>query len=112
LGTVENLLADTGYFSEANVNVCDEANITPYITQKRLSHNQPLKQRHEHEAEKDETGLSPAEAMTHRLNTKKGNALYAKRKSTVETVFGIIKHVQDFRHNIFEAWYPLKVNGI
>jgi len=97
LGIVENLLADTGYFSEANVNVCDEANITPYITQKRHSHNQPLKQRHVHEAEKNESGLSAVEAMTHRLKTKKGKALYAKRKSTVETVFGIIKHIQGFR---------------
>lgn len=97
LGVVDNLLADTGYFSAANVNACDEANITPYITQKRHSHNQPLKQRHECEAEKDESGLSPVEAMTHRLKTKNGKALYAKRKSTVETVFGIIKQIQGFR---------------
>lgn len=97
LGTVENLLADTGYFSEANVNVCDEADIKPYITQKRQSHNQPLIQRHAHEPEKDESELSPVEAMKHRLKTKNGKALYAKRKSTVETVFGIIKHVQGFR---------------
>lgn len=97
LGTVENLLADTGYYSEANVNACDEADIKPYITEKRQSHNQPLKQRHEHEAEQDESELSPVEAMSHRLQTKNGKALYAKRKSTVETVFGIIKHVQGFR---------------
>jgi hypothetical protein len=97
LGTVENLLADTGYFSEANVNVCDEADIKPYITQKRLSHNQPLIQRHAHEPERDESELSPVEAMKHRLNTQKGKALYAKRKSTVETVFGIIKQGLGFR---------------
>lgn len=97
LGTVDSLLADTGYFSEANVNSCDEAKIKPYITQKRQSHNQPLLQRHQHEAEKDESELSPLEAMKHRLKTKKGKALYAKRKSTVETVFGIIKHIQGFR---------------
>lgn len=97
LGTVENLLADTGYFSEANVNVCDEADIKPYITQKRSSHNQPLIQRHAHEPERDESDLSPVEAMKHRLNTQKGKALYAKRKSTVETVFGIIKQRLGFR---------------
>ena len=60
-------------------------------------HNQSLAQRHEHEVEKDESGLSPVEAMRHRLKTKNGKALYAKRKSTVETVFGIIKHIQGFR---------------
>ena len=37
------------------------------------------------------------QVMRHRLNTKEGKALYAKRKSTVETVFGIIKQVQGFR---------------
>ncbi len=97
LGTIENLLGDTGYYSEANVNSCVEASITPYISEKRHSHNQPLMQRHLHEEEKDESDLSPVEAMRHRLKTKKGKALYAKRKSTVETVFGIIKHIQGFR---------------
>jgi hypothetical protein len=31
------------------------------------------------------------------LKTKEGRAHYAKRKSTVEPVFGIIKHVLGFR---------------
>jgi Transposase DDE domain len=31
------------------------------------------------------------------MQTKEGKALYAKRRSTVETVFGILKHVQEFR---------------
>jgi len=97
LGTVDNLLADTGFFSEANVNACDKANITPYIAQKRQTHNALLQQRYTVEQEKDETHLSPLEAMTHRLKTKNGKALYAKRKSTIETVFGIIKQVQGFR---------------
>ena len=35
--------------------------------------------------------------MQHRMQTQEGKALYAKRKSTVEPVFGIIKHVQGFR---------------
>ena len=79
LGIVENLLADTGYFSQGNVKAGGDATIKPYIAQKRQSHNQPL------------------EAMTHRLSTKTGKALYGKRKSTVETVFGIIKQVLGFR---------------
>lgn len=97
LGTVENLLGDTGYFSEANVNACAAAAITPYIPQQRQSHNQPLIQRHAHEPEKEASELPPVDAMQHRLKTQKGKALYGKRKSTVETVFGIIKHVQGFR---------------
>ena len=37
------------------------------------------------------------QAMRHRLQTREGKALYATRKSTVETVFGIIKQVLGFR---------------
>ena len=35
--------------------------------------------------------------MRYRLRTREGKAIYARRKSTVETVFGIIKEVQGFR---------------
>jgi len=97
LGTVGNLLADTGYFSQGNVQACGKAKINPYIAQQRQRHNPSLEARHQHRPEIDETALPPLEAMTHRLSTKAGKALYAKRKSTVETVFGIIKHVQGFR---------------
>jgi transposase len=97
LGTVENLLADTGYFSQANVEACVDATITPYLAQKRQRHNLSLETRFHHAPELDETPLSPVEAMTQRLATKAGKALYGKRKSTVETVFGLIKHVLGFR---------------
>ena len=67
----------------------------PYIPGNRERHNQPLKEPHE-------LPLCPQDAdlmtqMKHRLKTKAGKALYAKRKSTVETVFGIIKEVLGFR---------------
>jgi hypothetical protein len=97
LGTVDSLLADTGYFSQGNVEACVDATIKPYIAQKRQSHNPPLEARFQHQPEIDETTLPPVEAMTHRLSTKTGKALYGKRKSTVETVFGLIKHVLGFR---------------
>ena len=35
--------------------------------------------------------------MTHRLKTPEGKAIHARRKATVETVFGIIKEVMGFR---------------
>jgi hypothetical protein len=35
--------------------------------------------------------------MKHRLKTKDGRAIYAKRKCTVEPVFGIIKAIMGFR---------------
>ena len=35
--------------------------------------------------------------MKHRLKTPAGKALYARRKTTVEPVFGLIKAVMGFR---------------
>lgn len=68
----------------------------PYIAIKRDQHNTSLSQRLEHAEESPETGDSVAD-MKHRLKTKAGKELYAKRKSTVEPVFGIIKNVMKFR---------------
>ncbi len=96
LGEAKNLLADTGYFSEANVDLCNGANIAPLIPEKREKHNLPLKERFKEDPEPPPTP-SAQEAMKHRMQTREGKALYAKRKSTVETVFGIIKQVQGFR---------------
>ncbi|MEA3275057.1 MAG: IS1182 family transposase [Pseudomonadota bacterium] len=96
LGEVEALLADTGYHSEANVERCDSVEIEPLIPAKREAHNLPLVERFA-EDPAPPTDPSPVQAMAHRLHTRTGKALYAKRKSTVETVFGIIKHVLGFR---------------
>ncbi len=96
LGQAESILADTGYFSEANVERCEEASIVPLIPEKREKHNVPLEARFAEDPEPPENP-KPVQAMRHRLQTQDGKALYAKRKSSVETVFGIIKHVQGFR---------------
>ena len=96
LGQVDTLLADTGYFSEANVKCCEADSITPYIPQGRQGHNEGLQQRFAADPPEPEQA-NAVDAMVHRLQTRKGKAVYAQRKSTVETVFGIIKHVQGFR---------------
>jgi hypothetical protein len=96
LGQVDTLLADTGYFSEANVKCCEADSIIPYIPQGRQGHNEPLQQRCAADPPEPERP-NAVEAMAHRLKTRKGKAIYAQRKSTVETVFGIIKPVQGFR---------------
>ena len=40
---------------------------------------------------------TPTDRMAHKLRTRDGRALYARRKQTVEPVFGIIKSVLGFR---------------
>ena len=96
LGQVDTLLADTGHFSEANVKRCEADRITAYIPQGRQGHNESLQQRFAADPSELERP-NAVDAMAHRLKTRKGQAVYAQRKSTVETVFGIIKHVQGFR---------------
>jgi len=96
LGQVDTLLADSGYFSEANVKRCEADSITPYIPQGRQGHNESLQQRCAADPPEPEQP-NAVDAMAHRLKTHKGKAVYAQRKSTVETVFGIIKQVQGYR---------------
>jgi transposase len=96
LGEVENLLADSGYFSAANIDACKEAGVEPVIAMGRQPHHPPLSERFAAlpEAPKEPT---PVEAMAHKLKTPAGRALYALRKQTPEPVFGIIKSVLGFR---------------
>ena len=96
VGRPDALLADSGYFSKANPELCEERGITPYIAMGRVRHNVPLEER----SAKAPGCAYPQDAvgrMVHRLATREGKAVYAKRKATVETVFGVIKAVLGFR---------------
>ncbi len=97
LGELEAVLADTGYYSEDNVEHCGAIDVTPYFAQGRQKHNQPLASRFGPEPEPPSQDASETAKMQHRMKTKAGKALYARRKCTVETVIGIIKHILGFR---------------
>jgi transposase len=96
LGKVETASADTGYFSEDNVKACEQADIVPFIACGREPHYRPLEEHLSGEPPAPDNP-DPVSALRHRLKTAEGKAHYAKRKSTVEPVFGIIKHVLGFR---------------
>jgi transposase len=96
LGSVDTLLADTGYFSQKNVQECKGKNIVPYIAAEREQHNASPEDRFT-EPEPLVAPVDPVTEMKHRLKTIGGRAIYAKRKSTVEPVFGIIKAAMGFR---------------
>jgi transposase len=96
LGTLDTLLADAGYFSSDNVETCESKDIVPYIAVERQRHNAPLEDRFT-EPEPLTAPADPVTEMKHRLKTVAGKAVYAKRKSTVEPVFGIIKAAMGFR---------------
>ena len=96
LGKPVNLVTDTGYFSSANVKACAEQNITPLIAVKREEHHpEPMARFTEPPPLKEDA--TEVEQMRHLLLTVAGRALYAKRKCTVEPVFGIIKAILGFR---------------
>ena len=96
LGKAEGLLADAGYFSADNVDQCEASEITPYISDHRERHNLTWDERFKTPPPCPEDA-NAVTAMAHRLRTAEGKSIYAKRKSTVETVFGIVKEVMGFR---------------
>jgi transposase len=92
----DSMLADAGYFSDTNVKLCEDEKITPYISFGKEQHNQPLEDRFTQPQALPEDATD-IEKMKHRLQTKEGKEIYALRKSMVEPVFGIMKHVMGFR---------------
>lgn len=91
---IETLTADSGYYSQENVSYLEGEDIDPYIATERLRRNE--------QAEPSPRGpiptdMTPKQRMARKLRTKKGRETYAKRKGTVEPVFGQIKQARGFR---------------
>jgi hypothetical protein len=107
LGEAETMLADNGYFSEANVKACGAAGVEPLIALGRDAHHQSLRERFA-DAPPPPENPTPVEAMAHRLQTPEGKKLYAKRKHTPEPVFGIIKSVLGFRQFLLRGLEKVK----
>jgi len=107
LGTVTEILADNGFFSENNVTLCEENEVTSYIAVKRESHHPSLMERFQ-EPPPLSDAANAVDTMKHRLRTKAGKAVYAMRKSTIEPVFGIIKSVMGFRQFLLRGLDAVK----
>jgi len=96
LGTVTELIADSGYFSENNVTACESKEITPYIAVDREHHNQSVWDRFREPPALPEDADS-MERMKNRLKTTAGKSVYKLCKVTSEPVFGIINEAMGFR---------------
>ena len=90
----KQLIADAGYWSEANVVHLEQQKIEAFVATGRMKHG------------KGETpaprGRAPAhltvkERMQRRLRTKSGHKVYARRKVIAEPPFGQIKQARGFR---------------
>ena len=82
-------LADAGYFSEANLTAPELATIECYVPPDRQTHRgvwTPGRSRH-----------PVSEQMRAKLQTAAGRAIYARRKTLPEPVFGQIKEARGFR---------------
>ena len=88
------VLADAGYWSEANVRALEGKGIEPLIATGRRKHTEP---RPRAPRGRPPQGLSVKERMQRTLATIRGQRLYARRKVIVEPVFGQIKHARGFR---------------
>lgn len=96
---------DAGYFSEDNVHALTAWGCTPLIPPDRQQHERtrPAAPRG-----RIPTGLSVADRMRRTLRTKRGRRLYAKRKVTVEPVFGQIKQGRGFRQFLLRGHHQVR----
>ena len=86
------LTADAGYFSEENVKTTTAHGLDPHIATGRFKHSEPQPPAPRGPIPKDAT---PKQRMARKLKTRKGHAVYARRKAVVEPVFGQMQTVQD-----------------
>jgi transposase len=107
VGRVEQLLADTGYCSQANLAACEAAGVEPFIAVAREAHHIDWRERFS-EPEPLPESAPPLKKMAHKLKTRAGRACYGLRKQTVEPVFGIIKSVMGFRQFLLRGLDKVK----
>lgn len=86
--------ADTGYFSESNIEYLEGERIDGYLATGKHKHTYITESAPRGRIPKDAT---KKERMARKLRTKKGRETYSKRKQIVEPVFGQIKEVRGFR---------------
>jgi len=97
----ERTTGDAGYFSPANVHFAEAIGTEPFIAVGG----------HRRDGLPDEDSLpinartSAGKEMQARLNTPEGHAAYARRKATVEPVFGQIRSCRRFQQMSFRGLF-------
>jgi transposase len=101
----KTFIADAGYWSEGNAATCEECGVDPHIATGRLPHGKPPPPIFG-PIPKD---LDAKGRMARKLRKKKGQKIYAKRKTIVEPVFGQTKEGRGLRRFLLRGLE--KVNG-
>jgi transposase len=94
------VLADNGYFSEANLRGAAKMRVEAFVAVGKQEHSQILPPCPRGPIPKTATLL---ERMRRKLQTMTGRAIYARRKVIVEPVFGQIKQRQGFRQFLLRS---------
>ncbi|HEY5729645.1 MAG TPA: transposase [Anaerolineales bacterium] len=97
IGTPEAVAMDNGYFSETNIQGCEQLGIDPYIATEREPHHLDWHSFFQQQPEPPAAEASPIVKMAYKLQTEIGRAIYRLRKCTVEPMIGIIKEILGFR---------------
>ncbi|MDE3042700.1 MAG: transposase [Nitrospirota bacterium] len=96
---------DASYFSESNVHALTALGCRPLIPPDRQPHGRAVPAALRGWIP---TGISVADRMRRTLRTKRGRRLYAKRKVTVEPVFGQIKQGRGFRQFFLRGHHQVR----
>jgi transposase len=91
---VKEMVADSGFYSEANVTYLEGEEIDPYIATERLKHHEEIPDAPRGRCPQE---MTAKQRMARKLRTKRGRERYARRKGMVEPVFGQVKHGRGFR---------------
>jgi transposase len=101
----KELLADSGYCSEQNLEHLEKKKIVGYVATNRQKHGQPREACKRGPLPQDSTRM---DRMKRKLQTKAGAKVYAARKSIVEPVFGQIKHARGYKQFLMRGIEKVK----
>ena len=88
----EQALADSGFFSIANLKQMEALDLDAYVPDSNLARSLNLGTRC-----RGKTRAAAHRRMRRKLRTEEGKAAYARRKALVEPVFGVLKQQRNLR---------------
>jgi transposase len=97
--------ADSGYLSEANIELLAGFGIDAYVATGKEKHNRPPPPAERGRIPNDATSCA---RMQRKLRTSKGRSTYSKRKQIVEPVFGQIKEARGLRRFLLRGLENVK----
>jgi transposase len=99
------LLADAGYLSAENLVITRAHGLDPYIAPGRFRHAEPAAPPPEQPLPEDATAK---QQMAHKTISDEGRAVYARRKTIVEPVFGQMDTVQGTRRLLLRGQHAAR----